>query len=214
MPTLQELTDVLTQAAALTGPWAPLVLFAATFVEHVVPPFPGDLLVVLGAWYAVNGELSWPLLLLFSTAGAVAGAWVDHRIGAVVGRRLDLRASHSRLLPPARLLAFEAAYRRWGNWLLLGNRFLPGIRAFIFLAAGASGIPARRVMWLGGLSAVLWNGLLLAAGGLVAHNLEELLGLVDRYMKVAGVLMALGLAALLVRMVLRRRAPRAGGGDR
>ena len=172
-----------------------------------------------------------PVALVPAALGALAGAglrpgpgggWRRARpllafsaaLGAVVGRRLDLRASHSRLLPPARLLAFEAAYRRWGNWLLLGNRFLPGIRAFIFLAAGASGIPARRVMWLGGLSAVLWNGLLLAAGGLVAHNLEELLGLVDRYMKVAGVLMALGLAALLVRMVLRRRAPRAGGGDR
>lgn len=211
MPNLQELTDVLTQAAALTGPWAPLVLFGATFVEHVFPPFPGDLLVVLGAWYAVNGELSWPLLLLFGTAGAVAGAWVDHRVGLMLGRRLDQRAGHSRLLPPERLAAFEASYRRWGSWLLLGNRFLPGVRAFIFVAAGASGVPARRVMVLGGLSALLWNGLLLAAGGLVAHNLAELLDLVDRYMRLAGVVMALGLAALLLRAALRWRRERRAG---
>ncbi|MBK9516056.1 MAG: DedA family protein [Anaeromyxobacter sp.] len=196
MPSLLALTEALTQAAAITGPWAPLILFAATFVEHVVPPFPGDLLVVLGAWYAVNGELSWPLLLVFSTAGAVAGAWVDHRIGMLIGSRLAERAMHSRLLPPKRLAAFETAYRRWGDWLLLANRFLPGLRAFLFLAAGASGIPARRVMLLGGLSALAWNGLLLAAGGLVAKNLEELVGLVDRYMRGVGVV--LGAVALLL----------------
>lgn len=206
MPTLEALTEALQRAAAVTGPWAPAVLFLATFAEHVFPPFPGDLLVVLGAWYAVQGDLSWPLLLLFSTLGAVAGAWVDHRVGAWLGRRLDLRSGRSRLLPTERLAAFEAAYRRWGPWLIVLNRFMPGLRAFLFLAAGASGLPARRVVTLGAISALAWNGLLLLAGGLVARNLGELVALVDQYMKVAGAL--LGAAALLLvgRALWRRRA--------
>lgn len=208
MPSLQELVDLLTRAAAVTGPWAPVVLFLATFVEHVFPPFPGDLLVVLGAWYAVRGELSWPLLLLSGTAGAVAGAWVDHRVGTWLGRRLDLRSARSRLLPTERLMAFEAAYRRWGLWLILFNRFLPGVRAFIFLAAGASGLPARRVVALGAVSALAWNSLLLAAGGLVAHNLEELVTLVDRYTRAAVAALAAAVVLLLVRALWRRRAAR------
>lgn len=210
MPTLQALAEALTNAAAVTGPWAPAVLFFATFVEHVVPPFPGDLLVVLGAWYAVQGQLSWPLLLVFSTAGAVAGAWVDQRVGVWLGRRLERNASRSRLLPPERLAAFEAAYRRWGDWLLLLNRFVPGFRAFIFVAAGASGIPARRVVVLGGLSALAWNTLLLAAGGLLVRNLEELIGLVDRYMRVAGAFLAAVALFLLLRALWRRRRSRGG----
>ena len=208
MPSLRDLAELLTHAAAVTGPWAPLVLFLATFVEHVFPPFPGDLVVVLGAWYAVQGQLSWPLLLLYSTAGALAGSWVDHRAGAWLGHRLDLRSGRSRLLPPERLLAFEAAYRRWGPWLILLNRFMPGVRAFIFLAAGASGLPVRRVVLLGGLSAVAWNALLLLAGGLVAHNLDELVSLVDRYMKVAGAALALAALLLLARALWRRRTAR------
>jgi membrane-associated protein len=208
MPSLRDLAELLTHAAAVTGPWAPLVLFLATFVEHVFPPFPGDLLVVLGAWYAVQGQLSWPLLLLYGTAGALAGSWVDHRAGAWLGHRLDLRSGRSRLLPPERLLAFEAAYRRWGPWLILFNRFMPGVRAFIFLAAGASGLPVRRVVLLGGLSALVWNALLLLAGGLVAHNLDELVSLVDRYMRVAGAALALAALLLVARALWRRRKAR------
>jgi membrane-associated protein len=180
-------------------------------VEHVFPPFPGDLLVVLGAWYAVQGQLSWPLLLASGTAGALAGAWVDYRVGAWLGRRLERGAITSRLLPPARLAAFEAAYRRWGSWLLLFNRFMPGVRAFIFLAAGASGVPLRRVLLLGSLSAVAWNGLLLAAGVLLVSNLSELIGLVDRYMRVAGALLVLAALAFLARSWWRRRSARRAG---
>jgi membrane protein DedA with SNARE-associated domain len=208
MPSLQELAEALTRAAAVTGPWAPAVLFMATFVEHVFPPFPGDLLVVLGAWYAVQGELSWPALLLYSTAGAVAGAWVDHRVGAWLGHRLDLRSGRSRLLPTERLAAFEAAYRRWGPWLIVLNRFMPGIRAFLFLAAGASGLPLRRVVVLGGLSALAWNTLLLLAGGLLARNLDELVSLVDRYMRVAGAVLAVAALLLVARALWRRRQAR------
>jgi membrane-associated protein len=210
MPSLQDLTETLTRLLAVTGPWAPAVLFLATFVEHVFPPFPGDLLVVLGAWYAVNGQLSWPMLLVFSTAGALAGAWVDHRVGVALGRRLERRAAHSRLLPPARLAAFEAAYRRWGSWLLVFNRFAPGIRAFLFLAAGASGLPAGRVVLLGGLSALIWNALLLAAGGLLARNAGDLVDLVDRYMRVAGGLLVLVATLLLARALWRRLRARRG----
>jgi len=208
VPSIEALAEALESAAVVTGPWAPAVLFLATFVEHVLPPFPGDLLVVLGAWYAVQGELSWALLLLFSTAGALAGAWVDHRVGAWLGHRLDLRSDRSRLLSTARLAAFEAAYRRWGPWLIVFNRFMPGVRAFLFLAAGASGLPVRRVVVLGGLSALAWNALLLLAGGVLARNLGELVALVDQYMKVVGALLAVAALLLVARLVWRRRGAR------
>jgi membrane protein DedA with SNARE-associated domain len=209
VPSLQEITAGLTQAAAVTGPWAPALLFLATFIEHVFPPFPGDLLVVLGAWYAVQGQLSWPMVLAFTTAGAVVGGWIDYRIGVAVGKKLEERAEASRWLTTERLAAFDIAYRRWGSWLLVLNRFMPGVRAFLFLAAGAAGLPERRVVLLGGLSAVLWNALLLAAGGLVAHNLDELIALVDRYMRAAatglGVVVLLLLASAARRWAARRR---------
>jgi membrane-associated protein len=206
VPSFEELTSALHRAVVLTGPWAPLLLFGAAFIEYVFPPFPGDLLVVLGAWYAVHGDLSWPAVFVAVTAGAVVGAWVDHRIGAWLGQRLEHSPTAAKVLSPERLAAFEAAYRRWGSWLLLLNRFFPGVRGFLFVAAGASGIPLARTLILGGISAAVWNGLLLAAGKLLANNLEEMVTLVDRYTRTAGTLVGVAVLVLLARALWKRRS--------
>lgn len=206
---LHHVAEVLADAAGRTAAYAPAVLLFATFVEYVFPPFPGDLVVVLGAWYAVHGALSWPATFLWVMAGGVAGAALDHRLGAYLGRRLDRRAAERGALTAERLARFEASYRRWGAWLLVANRFLPGIRAFLFLAAGAAGIPLRRVLLFGALSAALWNAVLLAAGALLARNLDELLELFSDYTRAAWIALLAGAAVAGIRLLVRRRAARA-----
>ncbi len=203
--TLPELADARAEGVSRTGEAAPAVLFLATLVEYVFPPFPGDLIVVLGAWYAVEGAISWPAAFASVTAGATLGAFVDYRIGAAVGRRLEGRAERRGPLSRERLERFEAAYRRWGAILLLANRFLPGVRAFLFLAAGASGIPLRRVLLLGALSAALWNGVLLGAGALLAHNAGELVAIFAQYTRVAWIAVAVGLALAALALLLKLR---------
>jgi membrane protein DedA with SNARE-associated domain len=188
-----------------TGSAAPLVLLLASFIEYVFPPFPGDLLVVLGAWYAVQGIVSWPVAFMDATLGAVLGALVDYAFGRWLGPRLDARASRQGKRAAERLARFEGAYRRWGPALLVVNRFLPGVRAFFFIGAGAARIPLGRVLLLGGLSAALWNALLLAAGRLLLHSLPELLELFRRYSHLAWVAMA-GLTLAAVVYVVRRMA--------
>jgi len=208
---LQRLAGTLADVVTRTGVFAPAVLFVATFIEYVFPPFPGDLLVVLGAWYAVHGQLSWPATFASVTAGAIAGAWIDHRVGVALGRRLGKRASRS-WLTEARLARFEASYRRWGGLLLVANRFMPGLRAFVFVAAGASGIGIRKVLLLGGISAALWNAALLAAGAFLAHNVDELVALVDQYTRVALAGAAVVTAAAI--WLRRRRAVRGAAEER
>jgi membrane-associated protein len=154
----------------------------------------------------VHGDLSWPAVYVAVTAGAVFGAWVDHQAGVWLGARLEHSPMAARFLKPAQLARFEEAYRRWGFWLLILNRFFPGVRGFIFLAAGASGVPVRRALLLGGISAAVWNGLLLAVGALVTRNLDEMVTLMDRYAKLAGSAIAVALLALLVRALWTRRS--------
>jgi membrane-associated protein len=205
---LQRLAGTLADLVTRTGEFAPAVLFVATFLEYVFPPFPGDLLVVLGAWYAVHGQLSWPATFASVTAGAIAGAWVDHRVGIALGKRLDKRLGtrpSGSWLTEERLARFEASYRRWGGLLLVANRFMPGARAFVFVAAGASGIGIRKVLLLGGISAALWNAALLAAGAFLARNVDELVGLVERYTRVAWIVLAGGAVVAAAVIWLRRR---------
>jgi membrane protein DedA with SNARE-associated domain len=206
------MADAFAGVVARTGDLAPAVLFFATLVEYVFPPFPGDLLVVLGAWYAVDGALSWPATFASVTAGAVLGAWIDHRIGVAVGRRLDRRVASRGVLSARNLARFEASYRRWGDLLLVLNRFFPGVRAFLFVAAGASGIPLRKVLLYGALSASLWNALLLGAGALLARNANDLVTLFERYTQIAWAVLAVAAIAGAAAFAWRRRARASGAG--
>ena len=212
MGPFERLVAAITDAITRTGPLAPVILFGASFIEYVFPPFPGDLVVVLGAWYAVHGQISWPATFLATTAGAVVGAWVDWRVGAALGQTLERRAHRRtavhKLLTEERLAAFEASSRRWGGLLLVANRFFPGIRAFVFVAAGASGIPLRTVLFLGGISAALWNVLLLGAGALLAKNADELVAWLDRYTRAASMVLAAAAVVWAAAWLLRRRAAR------
>ncbi len=208
MGPVERLTTLLEGVVARTGPFAPAVLFGATFVEYVFPPFPGDTIVLLGAWYVVQGELSWPAAFTAVTAGAVAGAWLDWRVGSALALAVEGRGALRGPLDSARLARFEAAYRRWGGLLLVANRFLPGIRAFLFVAAGATRIPLRKVLLLGGISAAAWNAVLLGTGALVARNATELAELLARYTHVVWMAMGLAAAVLAARALARRRRPR------
>ena len=207
------MTAWIAAAVTATGPYAPALLFAASFIEYVFPPFPGDMIVLLGAWYAVQGQLSWPLTFAAVTAGAVAGAFVDHRVGVLLGRGLAHGWAARLGLDPDGLAGFQASYRRWGALLLVGNRFLPGIRAFLFVAAGASGVSLRAALLYGGISAALWNALLLVAGAVLARNVDELVALLRRYDGVAWTVLGLAAAAGLL-VWLMRRVSRASGGTR
>jgi membrane-associated protein len=207
MELLDQLASDLGDALGRAGPAAPAILFFASVTEYLFPPFPGDLLVVLGAWYAIQGVLSWPVAFAATTAGAMLGSALDYAIGRWLAPRLDARASRRGPLSAERLARFVGAYRRWGPVLLVANRFMPGVRGFVFLAAGAAGIPFARVLLLGGLSAALWNALLLAAGALLARNLPELLDLFHEYSALAlGSLLAA--AIVIAAAVLLRRRPR------
>jgi membrane protein DedA with SNARE-associated domain len=205
---LERVVANLSEALAQTGPAAPAILFLGSLIEYVFPPFPGDTLVVLGAWYAVSGKISWPVAFVAVTAGAVLGAWVDYRVGVSIGAALERGAKRRGLITLEHVRKVEAGYARWGEWFLLANRFLPGIRAFLFVGAGAARLPVGKVLLWGGISAAAWNALLLLVGAFLVSNLSEFVGWLERYTTVAWVLMAVVAAFLLARLAIaaaRRR---------
>jgi membrane-associated protein len=85
------------------------------------------------------------------------------------------------------------------------NRFLPALRAFFFVGAGLSRMSAGPVIVFGGISAALWNALLMALGYAVGNNWEALSELAERYTAATLILIVLAVVAIGGRFVWDNR---------
>lgn len=198
---------------AATGPSAFVVLGLGALIEYIFPPFPGDTVVILGGIYAVRGQKPWMLVFAVITVGSVIGAAIDYWVGLKLRDRLERRPDGRFFgLPHQKIREVQEKMQRLGSALILINRFLPAVRAFIFLAAGAARMSFGRVLLLGALSAVAWNCLLMGLGIAVGGNAARLEGLVRNYeIAVYSLLAILGLA-IAARLLQRRRQRRPTSG--
>lgn len=164
-----------------------IVLLTAVLIEYVLPPFPGDTLVLFG--FFLTGTGAYPLLPTFLAvcAGGVAGSTVAYAIGRHLDKAYRTWAGKKPRPRFARSLArVERVFLRWGDWLILANRFFPGIRGVFFLAAGIQRRSLARVLSLGFVSLVAWNGLILAVGYVTGSNWHRMRSFLTAYGKLAG----------------------------
>ena len=190
------------------GAWGYALLGVVAFLEYVIPPIPGDVVGVAGgAWVALESR-SPVLLLLVMTVGSMLGIAVMWSIGRAFEQRLAALDPQRKLLwvSVEQIHRTQAALRRRSTSLLVLNRFLPGFRAVVFFAAGASNVSLSKSVVLGGISATMLNGLLLFVGVSIGHNEEALAAFFKRFQTLSFLLLGVVLLAFLARWLWRRRA--------
>jgi membrane-associated protein len=165
MPDLADL-DTLGAAAVY------LVVIGFVFVECglLVGFFlPGDTLLFaagLVAADAVRGvELGW--LLTGVLAAAIAGETVGYVIGARMGLPL-LRRRRGRVVTPERVARAEAFTDRYGVLAIISARWIPWVRTFAPLLAGATRMTWPKFLLGNVVGALFWAPTLVLAGYLAA----------------------------------------------
>jgi membrane-associated protein len=153
-----------------------LALGASALVEYVFPPFPGDTVIIAGA--VMVGAFGFPLVPVFLAVlvGSTLGAAADFWIGRLVARGRGGRVQRMWIVRHAFDGAdrFSRAFARYGEGVIAINRFLPGVRAFLFVAAGMGGMRFWRVMLWATVSNVVYTAALFLAGTFVGANLDTL----------------------------------------
>ena len=205
MPDLSHMIDALRAAYDTWG--YPLVLLGALLENTALLGLvlPGGSLVLLGAVYAQQGVLAWPLVLVLGWLGMLLGTSLDYAFG-----RWALRATLGQTRLMARLepkLGDAARFlERHGAWAFLLAHFIGHIRSFVALTAGTSCLPYRRFLRYEALAALAWNLIWVMAGYLVGANLERL----QRLMGGAGlaVMLTVVVGYLVYRLFARMRAAR------
>lgn len=182
--------------------WAYGLLFVCAFLENVVPPVPGDTVVVFSAYLVGRGI--WDIAPVFATTvgGGVIGFMFMFFMGMRYGRSL-FEARGGRVFTSQGLQRAESWLARYGFWLILVNRFMTGVRSVVAISAGLGKMSPVRVLFAGVLSMMVWNGLLLYVGLLLGQNWGEVSELLRQYNRVLLGAFVLGIGILFVRRWLK-----------
>ena len=121
-------------------------LFAIVFAESGLFFgffLPGDSLLLTAGLLASQGKLDIGVLLVILSVAAILGDNVGYWFGKKTGSRIFNR-EESLLFRRKNLLAAQAFYDRHGGKTIVLARFMPFIRTFAPIVAGAVKMPIRR----------------------------------------------------------------------
>ncbi|MCO5165522.1 MAG: DedA family protein [Planctomycetes bacterium] len=204
------LDEVLRWVEDTEGPWPYVVLALASGSEYVLPFLPGDTVTLFGAFLGVTTGR--PLLVIYAAinVGAILGSLVAYAFGRWLAGRPGAPVFESKRTRKA-IAAVQARFARHGAMYLAINRFVPALRAVFFVAAGMIRMPVWEVVLWGGLSALLWNALIVGVAWVVGDNWAALEALFERYTVAVLALIAVALLGLAARWAWRRRRRPDGG---
>ena len=157
-----------------------LILAFSAFIENIFPPYPGDLVILAGAYLAGTGEISCMPLFVFTVLGGLAGAMVLYFFGYTKGRLFFTKYNRS-YFKLENLKKIESWFQRWGNLILIISRFVAGVRSLIAITAGIGKVPAPRMTFFTLISFCLWYGMLIGGMYVVKSNWLELVRIIKSY---------------------------------
>jgi len=172
---------------------------------------PGDSLLLTAGLLASRGQLDITILLIALPIAAILGDSIGYWFGKRTGPRIFTRED-SLLFRRRNLLAARAFYERHGGKTIVLARFMPFIRTFAPIVAGAVEMEYRRFLLFNVVGGLMWGVGVTAAGYYLGQTIPDL----DRYFLaiVAAVIFVSAVPAMLhmlkeygpeVRLYLQRR---------
>lgn len=162
-----------------------LIFAIIAYLENVVPPIPGDVLVAFGGYLAAEQVIGFTPLLAITTIASVVGFMNMYAIGAYFGDIIEVQRRKYWLMRFIDIKYFDRVklwMQNWGQGVILANRFLAGTRSVISLTAGITKTRVSYTMVSSTISSVLWNFILLALGWLVHENWQ----VIGHYLNIYG----------------------------
>jgi len=187
-----------------------LTLFLAALLEAVPivgSVVPGSTIILALSALVPSGDLRLEWVLAAAVAGAVLGDgtafWVGHR------SQREILSKWPMANYPGVIAQSEAFFNRWGTLAVFFARFVPPIRAFVPITAGALDMPPMRFYAVNIPAILLWAPAHVLPGVLAISALHEYGGLphhggIARHYWILAVI-AGALLVALVTWILRRR---------
>lgn len=174
-----------------------------TFLENLFPPIPSELILPLAGYVTGSGTLDiWPVIAM-GTIGSLAGAsfWyvVARRIGEA--RLRSWIDAHGKwiTLSGGDIDRAKAWFERRGKFAVLIGRMVPGVRTFVSLPAGFTGMTWLPFLLYSTIGTVVWTAALVFAGAQLQQNFEK----VSNYIDITTNILLAAFAMLMARRYIR-----------
>ena len=170
--------------------WIYFFLFLGAFLENIVPPIPGDTLIVFGAYLAGIGVIAvWPAYFAM-WIGSAMGCLLVYSVALVKGRAFFLQLN---FVNEKTLHRAETWFNHYGDKIVIFNRFLPAVRIFVGIVAGITRMPPLRLTLYVLFGTLLWNSLLVYFGLMVGENWQLVVAVLKTYNRVLAIAMVVAL---------------------
>jgi membrane protein DedA with SNARE-associated domain/membrane-associated phospholipid phosphatase len=177
-----------------------VVILFGVMLESTGVPLPGETILLASGVLVQQGHIDLGDAIVFGILGAVIGDQFGYWVGREGGRPFVLRWGRYVFISPERLARAEAFFERHGGKAVFLARFFSGLRVFGALVAGISRMRWGTFILYNVLGGAVWA----TAVVLLGYFLGSSLGLVERWLGRATLVLALMLA-LVVAFYLAHR---------
>ena len=201
---LQEIFNHLSQ---LNVTYIYLTLFFFAFIENVFPPSPSDVVVIIGASLIAKTSMGFVPVLLITSVGSAMGFILMYYVGFLFSEKI-IRSKKLKFISPEALIKADEWFSRYGYFLILANRFLPGTRSVISFFAGVHELKVTKTFVFALISAFLWNTVIILLGMELGENINKIQYYLNAYSNIILVLTAAAILFALIRYFIKKRKKR------
>jgi len=171
------LEEILIYISSLDSIWIYFILFFFSFIENVFPPSPSDVVVVVGASLIVSTSIGFIPVLFITSIGSALGFILMYYVGFFLSEKV-LRSGKIKFVSKDALNKTDEWFSKYGYWIILANRFMPGTRSVISFFSGVHELHVLKTFLFALISAFLWNIIIIYLGMTLGNNVE----LIDYYL--------------------------------
>jgi membrane protein DedA with SNARE-associated domain len=149
-------------------------IFVLLVLGDIGFPFPEDTTLLLSG-FLISQEVIKPIqTVLVVYLGLLVTDFSLYWIGKKYGNRVVEHKRFHRIISPERLLKIEEKFKKWGVLIVFFGRHLLGIRAQIFLAAGAMRMSTTKFLLADAASAIFTVTIMVGIGYWGGNSIQVL----------------------------------------
>ena len=183
----------------LMGEYGNLAVFLLILVENLFPPIPSEVILTFGGVMTVCTDMTPVGVILFSTAGSLAGAVILYSVGRFLPEEVFRKLLCGQIghLLHFRLEDVDLAkgwFRERGRSAVFLCRLIPIVRSLISIPAGIARMQFVPFLVFTAAGSLLWNTVLVYAGRIAGDSWEKVSAAFgvysDLFLMIAGISIA------------------------